>query len=124
MVMVITVLKRISKIITINQKISLKLTMYDMINQEIHFKKQRRLKLHSFQSYLQARTTLQKQSVKNVIIQLNRVMADKQGKRFSTELASVVQERPAAACVEETSFDREFITDMCGHKQRSISHLV
>lgn len=63
---------------------------------------------------------LQKQSVKNVIIQLNREMADKRGQRFSTELASVVQERPAAA----SSLDTGLTADTSGCKQRSISHLM
>lgn len=55
-------------------------------------------------------------------------MADKYGERFSTELASVVQETPAAACVEEMwSFDKEFISDMLFvHKQKikKLSHVT
>lgn len=84
-----------------------------MINQEIHFQKQHRSRLHSLHSYFKHTHNVIKAEFENVIIQLNQEMADKYGERFSTELASAVQDRPAAACVEETwSFDKEFISDM------------
>lgn len=63
----------------------------------------------------------------NVIIQLNQGMADNMAKSLVLSWASVVQERPAAACVERTlSFDiKEFLPSMLVvHKQRSRSYLT